>query len=120
VGFIRDLPEDLAGAFKSTLEELEEADLLINLVDASSPYSAQHIASVSHVLTDMGLDNKPRIIVYNKIDMISSETLLFLRAEQPEAIFISALDKHSLDVMVESLNYILFESGKLRERMFYD
>jgi GTP-binding protein HflX len=114
VGFIRDLPADLAGAFKSTLEELDDADLLIHLVDASSSYSAQQINSVEKILKEIDLTDKSRLIVYNKVDLISDEMLSFLRAEQPQAVFVSALDRSSLNVMLETLYYILFESGKLR------
>jgi GTP-binding protein HflX len=72
VGFIRDLPKDLASAFRSTLEELEDADLLLHIVDISNPRFEQHINSVENILADLGLSQKPQILVFNKIDLLDS------------------------------------------------
>lgn len=73
VGFIRDLPKDLMAAFRATLEELEDADLLVHLVDASNPRFEQHIDSVETILRDLALHEKSRVLVFNKIDNISRE-----------------------------------------------
>lgn len=73
VGFIRDLPKDLLAAFRSTLEELEDADLLVHLVDASNPRFEQQIDSVENILRELQLHEKPRILVFNKIDKIPDE-----------------------------------------------
>ncbi|MDR2870376.1 MAG: GTPase HflX, partial [Deferribacteraceae bacterium] len=111
VGFIRDLPPDLAGAFKSTLEELEEADLLLHVVDASSMYTRQHIQSVIAVLKELGLEEKPMIIVFNKIDLISDEAIELLRAEHAghaKPVFISARDKQTLVSLLQEMNHELF------------
>ena len=67
VGFIRDLPKDLLAAFKATLEEMEESDLLVHLVDASSPQLENQIASVNRILGELQLDAIPRLLVFNKI-----------------------------------------------------
>ncbi|MBI5196972.1 MAG: GTPase HflX [Nitrospirae bacterium] len=72
VGFIRDLPEDLASAFRSTLEELEDADLLLHIVDISNPRFEQHIKSVENVLADLVLSQKPQVLVFNKTDLLDS------------------------------------------------
>jgi len=69
VGFIRGLPHQLIEAFKSTLNETAEADLLLHVVDAASPARAEQIAEVERVLTDIGADKVPTIVVYNKIDL---------------------------------------------------
>ncbi|MBI5074448.1 MAG: GTPase HflX [Nitrospirae bacterium] len=92
VGFIRDLPKDLMSAFKATLEELEDADLLLHVVDASNPRYEQQIASVEKILSDLDLLNKQRVYVFNKIDRISreEEENLLLRYD---AVAISALDR---------------------------
>jgi len=92
VGFIRDLPKDLMAAFKATLEELEDADLLLHVVDASNPRFEQQISSVEKILSDLNLLGKQRIYVFNKIDRISreEEENLLLRYD---AIAISALDR---------------------------
>ena len=73
VGFIRDLPKDLLTAFRATLEELEDADLLVHLIDASNPRFEQQIDSVQNILRELQLHEKPRILVFNKIDKISAE-----------------------------------------------
>jgi len=73
VGFIRDLPKDLFTAFRATLEELEDADLLLHIVDVSNPRFEQHIKSVEKILSDLGLSHKPQILVFNKEDLIDPE-----------------------------------------------
>ena len=73
VGFIRDLPKDLFAAFRATLEELADADLLLHVVDISNPRFEQHIRSVEKILSDLDLSAKPAVIVFNKEDMGSSK-----------------------------------------------
>jgi GTP-binding protein HflX len=73
VGFIRDLPKDLFAAFKATLEELEDADLLLHLVDVSNPRFEQHIKSVENILSELGLSDKPTLMVFNKEDLVDRE-----------------------------------------------
>src|SRR5436305_2702519 len=68
VGFIRDLPRDLVAAFRATLEELEEADLLLHVVDASDPRHAEHARAVEAVLGTLDLSRTPRLLVLNKMD----------------------------------------------------
>ncbi|NIO43823.1 MAG: GTPase HflX [Burkholderiales bacterium] len=69
VGFIRDLPHTLVEAFRATLEETVQADLLLHVVDAASSVREAHIAEVNKVLSDIGADKVPQVIVYNKIDL---------------------------------------------------
>ena len=69
MGFIRGLPHQLIEAFKSTLDETVHADLLLHVVDASSPVREEQIAEVNSVLHDIKADDVPTILVYNKIDM---------------------------------------------------
>ncbi len=73
VGFIRDLPKDLFAAFKSTLEELEDADLLLHVVDISNPRFEQHMKSVEKILGDLGLSQKPQLLAFNKEDLVDRE-----------------------------------------------
>src|SRR5690242_4889946 len=70
VGFIRDLPAELARAFRATLEEMADADLLIHVVDASDPDRDQHIRAVDGILADLELAERPRIRVWNKCDRL--------------------------------------------------
>ncbi|RJQ47598.1 MAG: GTPase HflX [Nitrospiraceae bacterium] len=72
VGFIRDLPKDLLAAFRATLEELEDADLLLHVVDISNPRSEQHMRSVEKILGEIGVSQKPQLLVFNKEDLVSS------------------------------------------------
>src|SRR5262249_53867064 len=64
VGFIRDLPEELIAAFRATLEEMADADLLVHVVDASDQDRDQHIRAVDEILSDLGLAEKPRVLVW--------------------------------------------------------
>src|SRR4029079_3256132 len=73
VGFIRDLPKDLARAFRATLEELDQADLLLHVVDAADPANEQQMAAVETILADLGLAETRRILVMNKVDMLPDE-----------------------------------------------
>ncbi|MBW2055862.1 MAG: GTPase HflX [Deltaproteobacteria bacterium] len=73
VGFIRDLPPDLIGAFRATLDELRDADLLIHLVDISNPRFEEHIRSVQKILADLDLMHLPRLLVLNKEDLVGED-----------------------------------------------
>ncbi len=75
VGFIKKLPHDLVDAFKATLEEVIEADLLLHVVDVSSPYAEEQIDAVNQVLDELGVLEKRTLMVFNKIDRISSSGL---------------------------------------------
>jgi GTP-binding protein HflX len=71
VGFIRDLPEDLLGAFRATLDEMQDADLILHVVDISNPRFEQQMRSVDKILTEIGLDHIPRLVVFNKVDLVN-------------------------------------------------
>jgi GTP-binding protein HflX len=73
VGFIRDLPHDLVAAFRSTLSEARDADLLLHVIDASDPERDDRIADVDRVLREIGAGDLPQVLVYNKIDLISAK-----------------------------------------------
>ena len=92
VGFIRDLPKDLEVAFKATLEELYDADLLLHVVDASDPQREAHIESVKQILAEMELLGHPRALVFNKIDLLNptaAQNLCMLH----DALGVSALER---------------------------
>lgn len=108
VGFIRDLPKDLIAAFKSTLEELEDASLLIHLVDISNPYFENHIDSVNSILKELNLDIKPMIIVFNKIDKVSSEEVKQI-CKRYDGIGISAINKETLIPLIDEIKKKLWE-----------
>ncbi|MGE0103558.1 MAG: GTPase HflX [Blastocatellales bacterium] len=112
VGFIRDLPKDLLTAFKATLEEMEQSDLLIHLVDASNSQIESHITSVLRILGELGLDSIPRLTVLNKMDLVDDDELANL-CRNWNAIPISAVDKSSLTRLVTEISDRLNEPAFL-------
>lgn len=90
VGFIHKLPHNLVAAFKSTLEEVKEADLLLHVIDASHPAMKDQIKAVNKVLGELESLEKPRIEVFNKIDKIPSDELMDLKLQFKNGVFISA------------------------------
>jgi GTP-binding protein HflX len=118
VGFIRKLPTQLVESFKSTLDEVREADLLLHVVDISHPSFEDHIASVEKILEEINTSEKPCVMVFNKIDSYDPEVIeeddlitkktkahytledwkkTWMNKEKGEAIFISALKKNNLE-----------------------
>lgn len=102
VGFIRDLPPDLITAFRATLEEMESSDLLIHLVDASSTQLESHIAAVERILDELNLSGIPRLLVFNKSDLLGQDELENMK-KAFDAVFISALDRASLLPLAERI-----------------
>jgi GTP-binding protein HflX len=96
VGFIRDLPPDLVTAFRATLEELSDADVLLHVVDASDPNLERKMDAVSRVLADLDLGSIPKLIVMNKADLID-DSLLEALCRRHEAVAVSALKREGLD-----------------------
>ncbi len=113
VGFIRDLPKDLMAAFRSTLEELEDADLLVHLVDASSERFEQHIESVERILDELGLSDKHRLLVFNKIDRITAEEAGNL-CNRFRAIAVSARDSSTFAPLLEAIEGYLWSERPAR------
>lgn len=112
VGFIRHLPEDLLKAFKSTLEEMEDADLLIHLVDIGNPNFEKHIKIVEDMLEEIGLDNIERLLVFNKKDKVDPEIVENL-CKRYNAVAISATHKETLVNLLKVLEERLWpEEGK--------
>ena len=98
VGFIRDLPHNLVASFCSTLEEARHADLLLHVVDASSPAADQQIEIVNQVLKEIGIDFARAILVLNKTDAVRDRSLVdILRASHDPAVSVSAIEKTGLD-----------------------
>ncbi len=104
VGFVRDLPHELVAAFRSTLSEAREADLLLHVVDAADPLREERIAQVDAVLEDIGAGDLPQVLVYNKIDRLEAAAPRFERGEdtRPRA-WVSAKDGLGLDELREGL-----------------
>lgn len=116
VGFIQRLPHHLVAAFRATLEEVVEADLLLHVVDASHPNMDGQIEAVERVLESLGAAEKPFIKVYNKIDRISVIDLPRKENGIP-AVYISALTGSGLDDLLEELARAL-AAGRVRKTFF--
>ncbi|MBI4040306.1 MAG: GTPase HflX [Deltaproteobacteria bacterium] len=104
VGFIKKLPVELIDAFRATLEELEESDVLVHVMDASDPYLSERVKEVMNVLTQLGVDQKPMLYVYNKEDCVKDLRHVFIRQGrlQPSCT-ISALNHSGLDTLLKEL-----------------
>ena len=111
VGFIRSLPKSLLGAFKATLEEMRDADLLLHVVDSSNPRFEAQIEQVEKILEELELGDKQQLLVFNKSDLLSnlkkSNTIAFLRVRQVArtrgGVMVSARDRKSLAPLIEEL-----------------
>jgi GTP-binding protein HflX len=129
VGFVRHLPHQLVEAFRSTLEEVGGADLILHVVDGAHPDPEEQVRAVHEVLRDVSAERVPELLVVNKVDTASQETLLRLKHDWPEAIFVSAhtgqgleelraaieerLPRPELDVIV----LVPYDQGQLVERI---
>lgn len=104
VGFIRKLPHLLVAAFKSTLEEALQADILLHLIDASHPMAEEQATTTYEVLQELNAENKPVITVFNKIDLCPDRLMLNrLRLQYPKSVAISALNKTGFDDLQEQM-----------------
>jgi GTPase len=102
VGFIRQLPKSLLGAFRATLEELEDADLLLHVVDLSNPRLEEHIRAVERILQELEFDRIPRLLVFNKIDLVAQEEVRAL-CRRFNAISVSARDRRTFGPLLAEL-----------------
>ena len=112
VGFIRDLPPDLLAAFRSTLEEIAGSRLLIHLIDAANPRWEQQIASVDRILAELGFDQIPGLLVFNKLDRVDQPTLQAMIRQtalryHTEPLAISSLDPRTLLSLLEKIEAAL-------------
>jgi GTPase len=111
VGFIRDLPKELVAAFRATLEEMADADLLVHVVDASDPDRDQQISAVEGILDDLGLSDKPRILVWNKADRLEEPDADQL-AQHGGGFVVSALDRATFGPLLLAMERTLWQHGK--------
>ena len=102
VGFIKNLPKNLMEAFKATLEELEDADLLIHVVDLSNPRFIEQMAVVDDILTSLALQDKPVLLVFNKQDLVDP-SLAALQCRIHHGVAISALNDTTLPPLIARL-----------------
>ncbi|WP_294557800.1 GTPase HflX [uncultured Mailhella sp.] len=116
VGFIRSLPRELMEAFRATLEELEAADLLIHVVDASHPERDQQMESVERILAEMGLQRIPRVTLLNKWDAVPVNDRVPLLLDRPDAIPVSALTGTGLQKAAAAIERQMFDEGAWQRR----
>ena len=112
VGFIRDLPEALVAAFRATLEEISDSDLLIHVVDSSNPRAIQQIESVEKILLELKLNEIPQLIVLNKADLLDENSLESLKRQVWldkgfEVVQISAIQPRTLKPLVEKIGAMI-------------
>ncbi|MFT4178189.1 MAG: GTPase HflX [Thermomonas sp.] len=130
VGFVRDLPHELVAAFRSTLSEAREADLLLHVIDADDSLRDERMAQVDEVLREIGAGDIPQLLVFNKIDRIEGATpRIDLRGEDRHAVWISARDGLGIGLLREALGQRLglrrvigdillpTDAGRLRARL---
>ena len=103
VGFIRDLPPQLIEAFKATLDELQYADLLLHVVDISNPNFENQMEAVEQILQQLGLEEKPRIYVFNKIDRLAEIPPISARLERERCCYISAAQNRNLEGLLSAM-----------------
>jgi GTPase len=103
VGFISNLPQELFAAFRATLDELQEADILLHVVDISNNRFESHIAAVDKILAQLHIDDKPTIMVFNKADRFENNELLQTLCRRFDAIAVSALDKATLPELIKKI-----------------
>ena len=104
VGFVRDLPHELIAAFRSTLQEAREADLILHLIDASDPNRWQRVRQVNSVLKQLDADQVPQIRVYNKIDKLDREPRMTNnRHGEGRAVWLSAITGDGLPMLKEAI-----------------
>ena len=118
VGFIKDLPKDLMGAFRATFDELKESDLLIHLIDISYPRFPEQVESVEKILFELKLDAIPRLRVFNKEDKLGCEEGEAI-CQKYGGVCISALRPESLEKFFLAVDKKLWEVGTTRNRESY-
>ena len=112
VGFIRKLPHELVAAFRATLEELTEADLLLHVVDASQPAIDDQLAAVESLLEELGVAERPTILVLNKIDRVASDRSLdTLITSRPRVVAMSAVTGRGLEGLLAAVESALAPSS---------
>jgi len=107
VGFVRNLPHQLVEAFRSTLEEVQDADLIVHVVDASHPDPAQQLKTVRDVIGEAGARGIPELIAFNKCDLIGDDERLLLRGLASDAVFVSARTGDGMEELLREIAHRL-------------
>lgn len=110
VGFVNKLPHHLVESFKSTLEEITEASLIVHLIDSSSPYMEWQIETTNQVLDKLGCKNIPAVYVYNKVDLVPNR--IFIPNTYQPMMLISNHDKEGISDLISYIEEVLFPTDK--------
>jgi GTP-binding protein HflX len=100
VGFVRNLPHQLVEAFRSTLEEVGNSDVIVHVVDASHPDPAAQLATVRDVIGEVNARDLPEIVAFNKSDLVDDDRKLVLRGLEPDGVFVSARTGEGIDELL--------------------
>ena len=114
VGFIQKLPTQLVAAFKATLEELDDAQLLLHVVDVSHPQAREHMSAVYRVLEELGLEGRPALVVMNKIDRLPEPNGLLRELAAEGGVAVSARTGEGLDILLTRVDDALRVSRSVR------
>jgi GTP-binding protein HflX len=114
VGFIRNLPKSLMDAFAATLEELNDADLLLHIVDATSPRLEKQVDTVKEILVKLGLRDIPTLLLLNKTDLLEAETITTI-SKKTGGIAISAISPPSLLPLLENIEAFMWPRSSIRQ-----
>jgi len=114
VGFIRDLPKDLFAAFRATFEEAEDADLLLQVIDASDPSHDEHYDTTEQLLVDLGLERLPRLVVFNKADQLDPRRAAAIAASR-DAVAVSAIHPRTMEPLLRRVERILSDDSTVED-----
>lgn len=107
VGFVRNLPHQLVEAFRSTLEEVGQSDVIVHVVDAAHPDPAGQLATVRDVIGEVGARDIPEIVAFNKADLADPDQRMLLRGLEPNGVFVSARTGEGIDELMERIAELL-------------
>jgi GTP-binding protein HflX len=117
VGFVRNLPHQLVEAFRSTLEEIGDSDLIVHVVDASHPDPAGQISAVREVISEVGAHDVPELIVFNKIDLADQTQRMALRGMAPDSVAVSARTGEGIAELLQAIESRLPQPDVLTESL---
>lgn len=109
VGFIQRLPTTLVNSFKATLEEIVESDLILLVLDISHPNRFEHLKVIEQIFDQLKVGDYPKVLVFNKVDVIPEDELEKLKRQFPEALFISARKKMGFETIINQIEERLFK-----------
>ncbi|WP_072864216.1 GTPase HflX [Marinitoga hydrogenitolerans] len=119
VGFIRKLPVELIESFKSTLDEINYADIILELIDISEENFEEKMKVVEHIIDDILIEKIHRIIVFNKIDLLNFERIQHIKTLYPNALLVSAKDKNSIHEFLIELEKKMLDYNVIKSKKIY-